>query len=212
MKLIVAGLGRTGTQSIVAALQQLGLRTFSQEDLVADLDVCDALCAMARGERDFEPEVVAGYDATVGWPLCYLHAAQAAEWPEAKVLLNVRDADAWYDSVARAWPVLQALRPMARFHRRVGAMMQLPALLEARMGGPPDRARWTAGYRAWTEEVRQATAPDRLRVYEVTDGWGPICELLELPVPGSDFPRGNSSKDGGFQAKVRRLLRPGAGT
>lgn len=205
MRLVVAGLGRTGTQSLVVALEQLGLRTVSLRDLFSETEQLSALIAAARGEAPFDDAILEGADASVGWPLCWLYAEQLQRWPEARCLLNVRDADAWFDSVSRAWRVLGPLRRL-RLNARLRTLDALLSLLEERMGGPLDRPRWTAGYRAHVEEVRRSVPPDRLQIYELGAGWAPICELLDLPIPDAPFPRGNSSKNDEFRDKVRQLL------
>ncbi len=205
MKLVVAGLGRTGTQSIVAALKQLGLRTLSQEDVLPNVPLATGLVAAARGEAPFDWSTLPDVDATVGWPLCYLHAEQMAWWPEARCLLNVRDPDAWFDSIAQAWNVVGNLRRL-RFVPKLRGIIATVQLLEDRMGGPLDRERWTAGYRAYVASVKAAVPADRLLVYEVKEGWEPLCRLLELPVPDAPFPRTNSSESGGLQQRLAELF------
>ena len=205
MELVVAGLGRTGTQSLAAACRRLGFETISQEELLGDRDRLVRILAAARGEAPFEPDLLGDATASIGWPLCFLYAEQLACWPEAKCLLNVRDADDWFASVERVWPLLSTLRrlPFPRKARLVDGML---SLLEHRMGGPLERALWTDGYRRHIEQVRSTVAPERLLVWEVGAGWEPICEFLGLPVPDEDFPRGNSSRNDEFAEKVRALI------
>jgi hypothetical protein len=120
-------------------------------------------------------------------------------YPEAKVLLNVRDPDAWYDSTqatlwaiqfALPWWFLPSIRKMqdeviwhSRFQRHF-----------------TDRDRAIAIYRAHLDEVRRTVPAGRLLEYDVKDGWAPLCEFLGTPVPSEPFPRLND------RAFFRRVL------
>ncbi|MCB9763556.1 MAG: hypothetical protein H6739_27560 [Alphaproteobacteria bacterium] len=205
MKVVLAGLGRTGTQSMLAAFQLLGLRTLDQKDLIRDPDRLHEVMEMVRGERPFTPDILGDAEATVGWPLCWLYAEQLAAFPDAKCVLNVRDADAWFDSVSRAHAVLNTIRKIP-FNKKIRALDGMVGVLERRMGGPMDRALWTRGYRAHNEAVKANVPADRLLVYELGAGWEPLCAFLDMPTPAADFPRGNSSKNEEFKETARRLL------
>ncbi len=63
MKLVVAGLGRTGTQSLVIACRTLGFETLSQEELLADEDRLLRALSIARGAAPFQPELLSGATA-----------------------------------------------------------------------------------------------------------------------------------------------------
>ncbi|MDP2311536.1 MAG: sulfotransferase [Pseudomonadota bacterium] len=205
MKVVVAGLGRAGTQSIVAALKQLGLRTMSQEEVLTDVSLATQLVADVRGDGGFDWSTLEGMDATVGWPLCFLYTEQLARWPDAKCLLNVRDPDAWFDSMARAFTVLGPVRRLG-FVPKLRGVIATVQLVEERMGGPLDRERWIAGYHAHVDAVRASVPPERLLVYDVKEGWEPLCQFLDLPVPDGPFPRTNSSESGGLQQKLAQLF------
>lgn len=205
MELIVAGLGRTGTMSLSQALQMLDLRVVAQEQLIRAPERLEAVVGMVRGEQPFDAAVFGDAQASIGWPLCWTWQAQLAHWPEAKCLLNVRDADAWFDSVERAWPVLATLRrlPYPPKARLVDLML---SVLEDKMGGPIGRELWKAGYERHIEEVVAGVPPERLLVWEVGAGWEPICAFIDRPVPSAPFPRGNSSKGDAFAKRVKEML------
>ena len=208
MKLVVAGLGRTGTQSLVAALKRLGLRTMSQEDFLADLGLLHHLLDVVEDGAPLDPARFAEKDATIGWPMCWTYRQQLEQWPEAKCVLNVRDADAWFDSIERAWKVMGWLRRLPRVGKKVRTMNRLLEALIHRMDDvePPERDAWTRGYRAHVEQVKATVTAERLLVYEVGDGWEPLCELLELPVPDEPFPRANTSASGELRRRVVSFL------
>ena len=43
--------------------------------------------------------------------------------------------------------------------------------------------------------VKAAFPPDRLLVFEVAQGWEPLCAFLDALVPAKPFPRMNSTKE-----------------
>ncbi len=205
MQLVIAGLGRTGTQSLASACRILGFQTISQEELLADEPTLLRALATARGEAPFDSALLGEATASIGWPLCFLYAEQLAHWPEARCVLNVRDPEDWYASVARVWPILSKLRRLP-FPRKAKLLDGMVSLVEEKMGGTLDHQLWTEGYQRHIDEVRSTVPADRLLVWEVGAGWEPLCSFLELPVPDVEFPRGNSSKNGEFAKKARRLI------
>jgi hypothetical protein len=189
MKLVVAGLGRSGTQSLVAACKRLGLKTLSQEDFVADPELLQHVLDVVEGKRALEFDRLAGVDATIGWPVCWTYAAQLEHWPEAACLLNVRDPDAWFESIAQSWKTMGMIRRLPRIGTKLRAMNRMLDVLVQRMGSPkPEREAWTRGYRAHINGVEASVRPSRLTRWTMGDGWTPLCEALGVPVPEARFP------------------------
>jgi len=204
MRLIVAGLGRTGTQSIVTALKQLGLTVASQETVITDVALMEAAYAAVRDGVPFDWSRLDGVDATAGWPWCFLVEQQAAAFPEAPVLLNTRDAEGWVKSIDKAFSVLRPLRRLP-FPRKLRMVDHTMSALEARMGGPFEPEGWKQGYRAHADHVTSVVPAERLTPYALSEGWSPICRLLAAPTPDRPFPRGNRSRAGGFAQTTRKL-------
>jgi hypothetical protein len=205
MRLIVAGLGRSGTTSIVTALKDLGLRTLSQESLFADRERHIKVNAALRGAESIKPELFTGFDATIGWPLCFLYEQQLLHFPEASCLLNVRDPEAWFESVCRAWKTLSVVRGM-RFLPRLRPILNSLDFVEERFGGPPKKEQWIAAYEAHVAEVKHKVAANRLRVYRVEEGWQPICDLLEVPIPDIPFPIENVGGQQSLRERIKLLF------
>jgi hypothetical protein len=44
-------------------------------------------------------------------------------------------------------------------------------------------------YHRWNEEVVAAVEPDNLLVFDVREGWEPLCQFLRLDTPAGSFPR-----------------------
>ncbi len=101
LAVIGAGLGRTATFSLKFALEHLGLgpcyhmsEVFagSRRNVPLWLDAID-------GQPDWDA-IFAGFRSTTDYPACNYWRELAAHYPDAKVVLTVRDPDSWFDSVS----------------------------------------------------------------------------------------------------------------
>src|SRR5262245_33965776 len=109
LELIGAGLGRTGTLSLKAALERIGYRPCYHmiEVLTAPERAQHWLGRAQDGTHDWDT-IFAGYRATVDWPAAAFWRELLVRYPDAKVLLSRRDADRWYDSVMNTiYPVMK---------------------------------------------------------------------------------------------------------
>jgi hypothetical protein len=210
LKVIGAGLGRTGTLSLKAALEGLGFaRCYHMTEVFAHPGHARVWDAAARGEAVDWEALFEGYQATVDWPGCNFYREFLRLYPEAKVVLTVRDPGRWYDSARQtiyharhafpAWvtPLLPRLRHL---------MPMLDRLIwEGVFGGRfGDRDQAIGVFERHNEEVMRTVPADRLLVYEVKDGWGPLCEFLGVPVPEDrPFPHLNDTEE--FRARIRRM-------
>lgn len=212
LKVIGAGLGRTGTLSLKAALEDLGFfRCYHMVEVLAHPEHVRVWDAAARGEPVDWEALLRGYQATVDWPACNFYAEFARLYPDAKVILTVRDPERWYDSalhtiyaVGRALP-RWAMPFNPRFRLILGMADRLiwSGMFQGRF---EDRAFALDVFRRHTEEVRRTVPPDRLLVYEVKEGWSPLCAFLDVPVPeNKPFPHLNDAED--FRARLRRANR-----
>lgn len=205
--LIGAGFGRTGTTSLKLALERLGLAPCYHMQTAMTRPGHARFWLRARQGKvtaaDFR-RFFDGYRATVDWPACEFYRELMTAYPEARVLLNVRDAGAWYDSTrAMLFAVKDALPWW--FPPSV-LRMQEAVIWDGRMQGRfADRGAAIAVYEAHVREVRQAVPAARLLEYRVEQGWRPLCEFLGVPVPeGVPFPHVNDRR---YFERVLRLLR-----
>jgi hypothetical protein len=212
LKLINAGLGRTGTTSLKAALDRLGLGpSFHMFDIVGDAGrlrqweriVCD-------GERPDWAAAFDGYRSAVDGP-CALYYRQISEaFPDAKVLLTVRDADSWYRSTHDTlyqFALRSAANPpepgsaQARLFR-VTSTMVWDGLFGGRFS---DKDHAIEVYHRHNEEVVRVMGADNVLVYDVREGWEPLCAFLGVDVPREEFPRTNDT------ASMRQRIAAAAG-
>ncbi|MDA0349867.1 MAG: hypothetical protein O3C43_14260 [Verrucomicrobia bacterium] len=192
LKLIGAGLGRTGTGSLKLALEQLGLgRCYHMTEIMHNPEYIPNWIDAADGNPDWET-IYKDYGATVDYPGCTFYKELADHYPDAKVLLTVRDANKWFESTNET-----ILSPkVSDFIRNSpwGHMIQKTIwnTLDNRM---QDRDFMVSYYKNRNQEVIDSFPPERLLVYEVKEGWAPLCEFLEVPIPDTDFPRINSREE-----------------
>ncbi len=198
LEIVGAALGRTGTNSLKLALEELGFgpchHMFEVRDNPEQLPYWQAA---ARGELPDWDRVFADFRACVDWPSARFWREIAAHYPDAKVLLTLRDAEKWFASVhATIYPVIVSWRARESGHFRDTMEMAEEIIVKQTFGGRlDDRDHALAVYRAYEEEVRRTIAPERLLAYDVAQGWEPLCAFLEVPVPDTPFPRTNTSEE-----------------
>jgi len=191
IRVIGPGFGRTGTMSMRQALVRLGfapcdhmLENLEHPERLALWE--DALQRKRSGAPiDWRP-LLTGFQAIVDWPGAYFWRELTAAHPQANVVLTVRDPDRWYDSMqATIFAMLV----------EAGSDEPLLDLWEDTFGGRlTDRAHCQAVLARHNQAVRAAIAPERLLVFDVTEGWEPLCGFLGVPVPENEpFPHANDA-------------------
>lgn len=192
LRVIGAGLGRTGTASLKVALEQLGVgRCYHMSEVIKGPERIQDWIDAADGKPDWD-KIYGDYGATVDYPGCTFWQELAAYYPEAKVLLTVRDPQSWFDST-RATIMSPEFRGFMR-NSPFGTMTQktIYDTLDNRMD---DREFMVSYFERRNAGIVNAVPADRLLVYQVKEGWGPLCECLGVPVPDTEFPRINSREE-----------------
>jgi hypothetical protein len=203
MRLIGAGLPRTGTLTQKVALEQLGLAPcYHWVNVIADLDQVELWDRAIDGE-DIWDEVLAGQQATVDWPGGYFYGRLIEAYPEAKVLLSVRDGESWERSFRETiWTMShgQTLMPLlAQARAEVEPRWKRYLELVDRMFWGPEGtfsegdepSQLIEQMHRHNEEVQRVVPAERLLVWDVKDGWEPLCEFLQLDVPDGPLPHAN---------------------
>ena len=210
IKVIGAGFGRTGTLSLKAALEELGfIKCYHMTDVLAHLEHAAVWDDAARGESVDWEALFRGYQATVDWPGCAVYEQLLRHYPGAKVILTVRDPDRWYESARQtiylarhAFPRwLRILRPG---FRRFGGMLDRLVWQGTFQGRFEDKPFAIDVFNRHNDQVRQSVPPAQLLVYDVREGWEPLCKFLGVPVPvGKPFPHLNDAAE--FRARIKRV-------
>lgn len=198
LEIIGPGFGRTGTNSLKLALEHLGFgpchhmfEIFNNPELLADWQ------AAARGERVDWNKVFSGYRSQVDWPGARYWRELVQWFPDAKVILSVRDPDEWFDSVqATIAPVMLAHGTHPSPHLNAIAEMAYQTVVAQVFNGRiSDRQYAMRIFKEHIAEVQRTVASDRLLVFDTKQGWAPLCDFLRVEMPMIPFPRTNTSKE-----------------
>lgn len=216
MKVIGAGFGRTGTTSLKAALEELGFGPcYHMTEVFAHPEHADFWQSAWRGEPADWDGVLGGYEAAVDWPACTFYEELMERYPDAKVLLSVRDPEKWYESTRKTIYELSKLIERSLVFSAIFALVRLLVFGATGRGNMAEEIIWEGTfdgkfeakhhaievYNRHNEEVRRRVPRERLLVYEVKEGWGPLCEFLGVEEPREPFPRLNDT------AQMRRVIR-----
>ncbi len=207
IKVIGAGFGRTGTLSMKGALELLGLGPcYHMMEVLNRPENSDAWFDAAQGEplgagADWD-EILRGYQSSVDWPACHFWRPLSEYYPDAKVILTVREEEAWWNSISstifRSFQTKDDVKDRDRLRMR---RMSRDLIVNRVFGGNlTDREHALAAYRRNIEAVTAGLPKERLLVFDVAEGWEPLCAFLELPVPDDPFPSTNTTKQ--FQERM----------
>ena len=215
LNVIGIGYPRTGTMSLKHALEDLGfgpcyhmIEVFNRPD-----DVDFWLSALQDNDKEDNNAtdwnvVFEKYQSTADCPACYFWRALLQQYPNAQYVLTVRDPDRWYESFRAT--VYQAImhpeRAPDEAHRNVQLMARqliLDTMFEGRFD---DRSFAIDKYQQHNREIREFFPKNRLLVFEVSEGWSPLCEFLNVGVPDSDFPKANTRTE--FQERFAVEAKP----
>merc|ERR1719220_417989 len=211
IRVIGVGLSRTGTLSTRLALSRLlGGKIYhgyeSDMDDRADFWLRAAEnpdCVSHEDWREFLSG--RGYTAGVGEPMALFFREIAKVYPEAKFLLNTRDPHDWYKSMRMAIikprtylerPPISWIFSFFKIEQNKQLFHKVRSLSAARLG--LNHSSWSAViageeeavsfFNSWQQLVISSVPPDKLTIYNVKQGWGPLANLLEMEAPDEPFP------------------------
>lgn len=213
LDVIGAGFGRTGTLSTQAALIELGFPCYHMKTVMEGgpggkgLRFWEQVAESPPGQQQDWETVFADYRAAVDFPASCVWQELMVAYPKAKVLLTVHPggAGAWFDSawntiyfLQRYWQfrMLRILPPVRRFSGMVEQLVWKRTLKNTM----PDKPRVMAVYEAHLQAVQEAVPAKQLLVFNVQDGWAPLCDFLAVPVPDTPFPNINE------RSQFRRMI------
>ncbi len=235
MRLIGAGLPRTATSTQKVVMDILGIAPcYHMQNVFADLDEARRWSA-ARTDKAVLKEILDPFESAVDWPGSYFYKELAEIYPDAKVLLSVRSGESWARSMQETiWAMLFAedlighmtsahcdVDPKYDFFINMCREMWLYGGIEGGLipNGPKATAEQLASaHDRYNAEVIATIPAERLLVWKPTDGWEPLCDFLEVPVPEEPLPHINDTqvlRDGivrGGLAAVESFLTTGTGS
>ncbi len=209
LQVIGAGFGRTGTQSLKVALEELGFgKCYHMQDVMKNHGHLTRWVEIMEGGKADWDSLFNGYQSGADWPLAAYYKELMVAYPDAKVILTVRDPERWYESLSTTLyqvdkkfsKYFQFIPPMNRFFKAMKKVIWV-GIFHNRL---EDKAYAIEVFNNHIEEVKRTVPKERLLIFEARQGWEPLCAFLGVPVPTHrPFPHIN---DG---ATWRRLLRYG---
>ena len=198
MKIICAGYAKTGTKSIAKALRHLGFTVFDWEEQIFDF-VDDWVDVFQNGAKPDVKRLYRNADVCVDMPGTFFYEEILEAFPDCKVILSERDEDSWLKShvnqlnaiAATPYPytVIQyLLSPTACKVRGI-----VDSYFNAFFGScnPKSTYVFRKRYRIHNHRVKSIVPADKLLVYNVKQGWKPLCDFLGCEVPTVAFPHEN---------------------
>lgn len=196
LKVIACGLSRSGTLSLKFALDHLGFRCYHGIHLLDPQHSKLWLKATPRQSftrDDLEP-ILHGYTAIADFPAGCFYKELMVTFPDAKVILNTRDPEQWYQS---------CLRTVWSFQRKILLRMFRPAFwrfaetafFAGKFEGRFEEREFAIGvYERHIEEAQRHVPKEKLLLYQNKDGWAPLCDFLKVRIPDDTFPSVNDTQ------------------
>jgi len=212
MKIICAGWGRTGTRSLKRALSILnGEPSYHMQNILLnkkDAKLWHDSIFLHKEKFDWE-KIYKGFGACLDFPSCNYYKELMEAYPDAKVILTVRDDESWIKS----WNVLNnqilksyTFRFLAKIPNTSFSLQKdihnemILGLKGAFQGAKTDEER-KIKFNEWNQSVIDYVPKERLLVYQVKEGWKPICKFLDVPKPNIEFPYLNKTKNMGHMSR-----------
>lgn len=199
LRVVGAGLGRTGTMSLKVALERLlGAPCYHMAEVFAHPEHVAIWTAAARDEPVDWRGLFQGYAAAVDWPVASFWPEVSAAFPDAIILHSVRDPASWWKSAS------STIFPASR--EATGEWREMVDEMFGRRftSALDDEAACVAAFERHNADVRARAPKARLVEWRASDGWGPLCAALGVAVPDEPFPRTNTSEQF-LEAKAARM-------
>ena len=214
MKVIGAGFGRTGTTSLKAALEELGFGpAYHLTEVFEHPEHVRFWEAAQHGQPVDWETFFSGYGVAVDWPACAFYEEMMEAFPDAKVILTLREPERWYESMYNtiygirrlsSGPARHVLPPLKLFAPGVAGIVRLSEDLvwqDTFQNRFDERHHAIETFDRHNQQVIRRVPPDRLLVYDVKEGWEPLCDFLGVEAPDKPFPNLNDTRQ-----MRRRLL------
>lgn len=194
LKVIGAGWSRTGTFSLRQGLHLLGLGPcYHMHEVFLHPEHHSLWRRAAAGKLASWNELLGQYQSVTDTPACLFWRELVRAYPDARVVLTVRDGDSWYESMcSTVYPVTQAKAEGSsvgdRSAMELARDLVFDGFFQGRFG---DRRAALALFDEHNKAVQREVPSERLLVYRVSDGWGPLCAFFGAPLPEAPFPKTN---------------------
>ncbi|MCP4383281.1 MAG: sulfotransferase family protein [Hyphomicrobiales bacterium] len=201
LEIIGAGFGRTGTLSLKSALEQLGFGPcHHMSEVQSDPGQIRLWNDAAAGRADYDA-IFSGFRSAVDFPTAAYWQDLLTVWPNARVILSVREAENWYGSFSQT--ILPLIADRAAWPEGAAPWLQMTerVVIGKALNGRTDREGILAAYRDNEAAARALVPSGRALVFDAREGWAPLCAFLGVAMPTEPYPRANTRE--GFADAVR---------
>lgn len=220
IKIIGAGFPRTGTNTLKESLEKLGyVKTYHMKELLVQPQNLHYWETLSKtGTTNWE-ELYKGYQATVDFPAYPWYKEHMKQYPDAKVILSIRPFEKWHESVYTT--IWQAQNPSEEQKKEMGQKMAENPRLQLSMqcvqfakkiimddhfqGRFLDKAFAEEVFNKHNEEVKAYVPAEKLLVFDVSEGWGPLCKFLGVTEPAEPLPHTNKREN--FREMIAELMK-----
>ena len=201
MKVFGTGFGRTGTMSLKIALEKLGMGPcYHMREVVSHPSHIKIWYDISRGEHPNWNRLFSGFNSAVDFPVSLFYKKLINQFPDAKFILTLRDFDKWYISTANTIYKVPTILPewfkKVVYPIRIFIAMQVNLIWVGLFNNRfSDKESAKIVYYEHIESVKKTIPSDKLLIYHVNKGWGPLCEFLNVAVPEIPFPKVNDTAE-----------------
>ncbi len=197
IRVIGAGFGRTGTESMGDALSLLGFGPVHEMRYLKKPNERVFWLEKAQGKHVEWPVLFDGYASCIGWPSSVYWRDLVTYYSNSLVILTWRSPESWWTSFEKT--ILQVI-----LDPTIPSPLADQLIAERTFGGKPnDRSHAIAVYESHVDDVVSMVPKERLLVHRLGDGWEPLCTHLGVPVPDKPYPSRNTPPE-----FFRKLSRP----
>lgn len=196
INIIGVGVGRTGTYTLKLAINQLGCGPcHHMEEVLKNMDVQVSLWSEALKGNTNWSALYEGFNSAVDWPTAGFYRELIKEYPTAKFILTERSPESWADSFGSTIYKLVEGRDKAPEKMQDWLKMVNEVLTKTGFPDGLDRDGLIKGFIAHNKAVREVIPEEQLLIFQVKDGWEPLCKFLNVPTPNAPFPRTNNREE-----------------
>ncbi len=208
IQVIGAGMGRTGTMSLKHALEELGYqKCHHMIEVMQNPSQLPFWNEMEKKRTTDLDAAMKGYTSIVDFPGSLYYKELMQKYPDAKIVLTVRDPEKWYKSCQDT--IYNLPRGLKKLMMKIIGIFKPDIAHVASVFDYVDLSIWNGIFKGnfedkdatlkifneWIEEVKRSVPKEKLLVFEVTQGWQPLCDFLGKPIPSTPFPRVNDTAE-----------------
>ncbi len=220
IKIIGAGLPRTGTNTLKHSLEKLGYtKTYHMKELLVHPENLHYWKTLEKTSTTNWEELYNGCQATVDFPAYPWYKEHMKRYPDAKVILTIRPFDKWYDSVhSTIWlagpknifekivkltkmlfnPRMKRAALCVKFAKRMIFQVHFQGKFE-------DKVFAEKMFNQHIADVKAFVPADKLLILDVSEGWGPLCKFLGVAEPAEPVAHLNKKED--FSEMLKKLAK-----